>query len=68
MKFGLSIAVFALINNTSATRLVDDDVNDLWSDDSQSADTLSSIKAAEKAHGVSLDASIASDNMQQILS
>ena len=34
MKFGLSIAVIALVNNVSAIALRDDDVNDLWSDDS----------------------------------
>lgn len=68
MKYTLSLAVLALINNASALRLRDDDVGDLWSDESQEADTLNSIKAAEKAHGKSLDASIASDNMQQILS
>lgn len=51
MKYTLSLAVLALINNTSALRLRDDDVGDLWSDESQEADTLNSIKAAEKAHG-----------------
>ena len=63
MKYALTLAVIALINNTAAIQLRDDDVNDLWNDDSQSADTLQSIKAAEKAHGQQLDASIASDNM-----
>lgn len=64
MKFTITIAVFALINNILAVKLRDDDVDDLWSDDGQSSDTLLSIKAAEKAHGKVLDASIANDNMQ----
>lgn len=45
----LSLAIFALINNTSAINIRDDD--DLYTDDGQVADTLASIKNAEKAHG-----------------
>lgn len=66
MKFVL-LAALALVNNVDAMRLIDSDVNDLFNDDSQEADTLASIQAAEKAHGIKLDSSIANDNMSQIL-
>jgi len=45
----ISLAIFALINNTSALIIRDDD--DLYTDDGQVADTLASIKNAEKQHG-----------------
>lgn len=40
MKYALTLAVIALINKSAAIQLRDDDVGDLWNDDSQSADTL----------------------------
>ena len=45
----ISLAIFALINNTSAINIRDDD--DLYTDDGQVADTLASIKSSEKQHG-----------------
>ena len=45
-KFALSFAVLALVNGI---RIRDDD---LFNDDSQLAETVASIKAAEKVHGV----------------
>ena len=47
-KFAISLAVLALINNASAIRMRDED---LFNDEAQLAETMSSIKAAEKLHG-----------------
>jgi len=50
---GISLAIIALINNTSAIKVRDDD--DLYTDDGQVADTLASIKNAEKQHGTTFN-------------
>ena len=47
-KFGISLAVLALINNASGIRIRDDN---LFNDDDEQASTLASIQAAEKIHG-----------------
>ena len=67
MKFASTLAVIALINNTQAIRSSDNtDVSDLFNDESQEAETLLSIKEAEKATGHSLPASIADENLKEI--
>lgn len=66
MKFAKSLAVIALINNTQAIR-DNADVTDLFNDDSQEAETMRSIAEAEKAHGKPLPASIADENLKEIL-
>ena len=51
-KLGITLALVALLGNmksSEAMKLRDD----LWSDEEETADTLSSIKSAEKIHGVS---------------
>lgn len=66
MKF--TIAIIALLGNVSAINLRDSaDVTDLFNDDSQEAETLKSIADAEKAHGRSIPASIANENVKEIL-
>jgi|NorSeaMetagenome_1021524.scaffolds.fasta_scaffold262126_1 hypothetical protein len=49
----ITLAIIALINNTSAIKVRDDD--DLYTDDGQVADTLASIKNAEKQHGTTFN-------------
>ena len=62
------LAVLLLVNNISAISLRDDtDVTDLFNDDSQAEETLKSIKEAEKVSGKELPASIADQNMKEIL-
>lgn len=58
MKFAVSLAVLALINNVSAIRLVDED---LFNDDNAQAETLASIKAAEAIHGAKFNGLSAED-------
>lgn len=68
MKFASTLAVIALINNTQAIRAFDnDDVSDLFNDDSQETETLKSIAEAEKVSGKKLPASIADENLKEIL-
>ena len=49
----LTIAIVALLSVSSALR-VRDDVGDLFNDNSDEAETLKSIAAAEKVHGAKL--------------
>jgi predicted RND superfamily exporter protein len=68
MKFAVTLAVIALINNTQAVNIkFNADVEDLFNDDSQEAETLKSISEAEKLHGKVLPASIADENLKEIL-
>lgn len=46
MKY-ISLAVFALLNNTSAIKL-SNDTDDLFNDNSDQAETLKSIKQTER--------------------
>jgi hypothetical protein len=63
MKFAVSLAVLALINNVSAIRLVDED---LFTDDNAQAETLASIKAAEAIHGSKFNGLSAEDQKSLI--
>jgi hypothetical protein len=60
--------VIALINSAYAINIRDSaDESDLFNDDSQEAETLKSIKEAEALHGKALPASIADENLKEIL-
>ena len=50
MKFTVSLAVIALLNNLSAVQCVNLKDDDLFTDDGEVSSTLSSMKAAEKIH------------------
>ena len=63
MKFALSIAVLALINNSSAIRIRGDD---LFNDDEDTATTLASIKSAEQVHGTTFNGINAEDQKNLI--
>ena len=56
----------ALIATASAVRLRDD-TDDLWSDDSQAAETLASISSAEKAHNAKFNG-ISKEDAAELLS
>ena len=58
MKFAATLALLAVV---SAIKLNDNDIGDLFNDDSQEADTLASIKSAEQAHGMKLGSDIANE-------
>ena len=61
-KFGISLAVLALISNTSAIK-----VNDIrWDDDTEEADTLASIKESEKIHGAKFSG-ISTDDQKDLI-
>ena len=50
----ISVAVLALIGQSGAVRL-SDDIDDLWSDNGEADETMKSLNAAEKAHGVKFE-------------
>ena len=61
MKYSYLIVIIALLSFTSSIIVKDSvhdstDVTDLFNDNSDEAETMKSIAAAEKAHGVKLDA------------
>jgi len=50
MKFAISLAVFAIINNVSAVEAAAIKDDNLFTDDGEAAETLSSLRTAEKIH------------------
>ena len=50
----ISVAVLALISQSGAVRL-QDDIEDLWSDNGEADETMQSLAAAEKAHGAKFE-------------